>query len=79
MHWHQPRSHVHQVFQVTFHIGFRSVLRVVNSIVVAVHIYSIFDLCANSLWVFALRKRVFSGVVFTKGSFVWSLPIRQEI
>ena len=49
MHWHQLRSHVHQVFQDTPHIvGFRSVLRVVNSIVVAVTIYSIFDLYANS-------------------------------
>ena len=45
MHWHQLRSHVHQVFQVTSHIvGFRSVFRVVNSNVVAVPIYSIFDL-----------------------------------
>ena len=42
MRWHQLRSHVPQVFQVTSHnVGFRSVLRVVNSIVVAVHIYSI--------------------------------------
>ena len=31
MYWHQLRSHVPQVFQVTSHIvGFRSVLRVVN-------------------------------------------------
>ena len=45
MHWHQLRSHVPQVFQVTSHIvGFRFVLRVVNSIVVAVPICSIFDL-----------------------------------
>ena len=50
MHWHQLRSHVPQVFQVTSHIvGFRSVLRVVKSIVVAVTVYSIFDLYANSL------------------------------
>ena len=36
------RSHVHQLFQVTSHIvGFRSVLHVANSIVVAVPIYSI--------------------------------------
>ena len=49
MHWHQLRSHVPQVFQVTSHIvGFRSVLHVVNSIVVAVTIYSSFDLYANS-------------------------------
>ena len=42
MHWHQLRSQVPQVFQVTSHIvGFRSVLRVVNVIVVAVTIYSI--------------------------------------
>ena len=44
MHWHQlrSRSHVPQVFQVTSHIvGFRSVLRVVNWILVAVTIYSI--------------------------------------
>ena len=42
MHWHQLRSHVLQVFQVTSHIvGFRSVLYVDNSIVVAVTIYSI--------------------------------------
>ena len=48
--WHQQRSHVPQVFQVTSHIvGFRSVLRVVNSIIVAVTIYSIFDLYAYSL------------------------------
>ena len=39
-----------KVFPVTSHIvGFRSVLFVVNSIVVAVTIYSIFDLYANSL------------------------------
>ena len=50
MHWHQLRSHVPKVFHVTSHIvGFRSVLRVVNSIVVAVPICSIFDLYANSL------------------------------
>ena len=42
MHWHQLRSHVPQVFQVTSHIvGFRSVLQIVNSIFVAVTIYSI--------------------------------------
>ena len=65
MHWHQLRSHVPQVFRVTSHIvGFRSVLRVVNSIVVAVPIYSISDLYANSLQRFTLRKRVFWGVVF---------------
>ena len=40
-------------------VGFRSVLRVVKSIVVAVTIYSIFDLYANSLQRFTLRKRVF--------------------
>ena len=34
MHWHRPRSQIHQVFQVTSHMcwDFRSVLRVVNSI-----------------------------------------------
>ena len=43
------------MFQVTSHIvGFRSFLRVVKSIVVAVPIYSIFDLYANSLWRFTL-------------------------
>ena len=43
-------AHMFQVFQVTSNIvGFRSVLRVDNSIVVAVPIYSIFDLYANSL------------------------------
>ena len=35
---------------------FRSALRVTNSIVVAVPIYSISDLYANSLWRFTLRK-----------------------
>ena len=66
MHWHQLRSHVHQVFQVISHIvGMRSVIRVVNSIVVAVTIYSTFDSDANSLYRFTLRKRVFWGVVFT--------------
>ena len=50
MNWHQLRSLVPQVFQVTSHIvGFRSVLHVVNSVVVAVTIYSIFDLYADSL------------------------------
>ena len=35
---------------------FRSALRVTNSVVVAVPIYSISDLYANSLWRFTLRK-----------------------
>ena len=48
--------------QVTSHIvGFRSVLRVVNSIVLAVPIYSIFDLYAVREFrveILTLRKRV---------------------
>ena len=49
MHWHQLRSEISQVFQVTRCWDFRSALRVTNSIVVAVAIYSISDLYANSL------------------------------
>ena len=51
MHGHQLRSQIHQVFQVAFtHCwDFRSVLRVVSSIIVAVPIYSISDLYSNSL------------------------------
>ena len=44
-------AHRYKVFQVTSHVvwDFRSALRVTNSIVVAVPIYSISDLYANSL------------------------------
>ena len=51
MHWHQQRSQISQVFQVTSHVVgiFRSALLVNNSIVEAVPIYSISDLYANSL------------------------------
>ena len=41
---------------IVFQVDFRSALRVTNSIVVAVPIYSISDLYANSLWRFTLRK-----------------------
>ena len=56
-----------QVFQISSHIVgiFALVLRVVNSIVVAVTMKSISDMYANSLLRFTLRKRVFWGVVFT--------------
>ena len=47
------------MIQVTPHkVGFRSTLRVVNSIVVAVPLCSIADLYANYLWRSTLRKRV---------------------
>ena len=58
MHWHQLRSQISQVFQGHFTRcwDFRSALRVTNSTVVAVPIYPISDLYANSLWRFTLRK-----------------------
>ena len=61
MHWHQLWSHVPQVFQVTSHIvAFRSVLRVVNPIAVAVpHLFNFWFVRE-----FTQRKRVFE-VVFT--------------
>ena len=58
MHWHQLRSHVPQVFQVTSHIvGFRSVLHVVNFDYCRCNHLLNFDLYANSLQRFTLRKR----------------------
>ena len=66
MHWHQLRSQIPQVFQVTSHIVGIFALYFASSIqFVAVPIYSISDLYANSFWRFTLRKRVFWGVVFT--------------
>ena len=68
MHWHQlrSRSRVPQVFQVTSHIvGFRSVLRVVNWILVAVTIYSILT-CTRIPCRVHTSKMVFWGVVFTR-------------
>ena len=66
MHWHQLRSHVHQVFQVISHIvGMRSVIRVVNSIVVAVTIYSIFDLDANFLLIHSAKTGLLRSCLYS--------------
>ena len=60
MHWHQLRSQILQVFQVTSHIVWIFTLCFVSSIqFVAVPIYSISDLYANLLYSFTLRKRSF--------------------
>ena len=57
MHWHQLRSHVPQMFLVTSHIvGFRSVLHDVNFNCCRCNHLLNFDLYANSLWRFTLRK-----------------------
>ena len=77
MHWHQLRSHshVHQVFQVTSHIvGFRSVRCVVNLNSCRCNHVLHFDLYANSLLRFTLRKRDFWGVVFTVN---WAKPVQE--
>ena len=58
MHWHNLRSQILQVFEVTSHVVGLFALYFVSSIqFVAVPIYSISDLYANSLYSFTLRKR----------------------
>ena len=58
MHWHQLRSQIPLVFQVTSHTVGLFALYFVSSIqFVAVPLYSISDLYANSLSSFTLRKR----------------------
>ena len=59
------RSHVLQVSQVTSHIvGFHSLLHVINFNYCRCNYLLNFDLYANSLQRFTLRKRVLWGVVF---------------
>ena len=68
MHRHQLRSQIPQVFQVTSHIAGVFTLYFVSSIqFVAVPIYSISDLYANSLYSFTLRKRSCEVLSFCTG------------